>query len=101
MFQMLLSTYSIYLFQPNTGAMVHPTENNQTRRILSIALLFVNGLALKPLTMTLYLSKAIMVMVHIDAQPNKDPNIPYISHISGPNGVKYSKTPSSKARGSF
>lgn len=66
------------------GAMVQPTENAQTRKILSMAPFFVKGLALRPLTITLYLSRAIMVMVQIETQPKSEPNMPYISHIRGP-----------------
>lgn len=64
--------------------MVHPIENKYTRSILSKAPLVVRGFALKPLTITLYLSNAIMVMVQIEVQPNSDPNIPYSSHMKGP-----------------
>lgn len=35
-------------------------------------------------TITLYLSRAIIVMDQMEAQPNSEPNIPYSSHINGP-----------------
>lgn len=35
-------------------------------------------------TITLYLSKAIAVIVHMEAHPHNDPTIAYISHIKEP-----------------
>lgn len=67
---------STYLFHPNIGAMVQPTDIAQIISILSNAVFLVRGCALNPLTITLYLSKAINVMVQIDAQPHNEPNIP-------------------------
>lgn len=36
------------------------------------------------LTITLYLSKAIIVIVQMEPHPKRDPNIPYNSHMKGP-----------------
>lgn len=35
-------------------------------------------------TMTLYLSKAMKIIVHIEVLPNNDPVIAYIAHAAGP-----------------
>lgn len=65
-----------YLFHPNIGAIVQPIDMAQMINILSKAVFFVKGFALKPLTITLYLSKAMKVIVQMDVHPNNDPNIP-------------------------
>lgn len=77
-----------YLFHPNKGAIVHPTDIAQMSKILNIAVFFVSGWALKPLTMTLYLSKAMKVIVQIEPQPKSEPNIPYNSQKKGPRITK-------------
>lgn len=73
-----------YLFQPNNGAMVQPTDMAQIKIILSMAVFLVSGWALNPFTITLYRSKAMNVMVQIDPQPKRDPNMPYSSQKNGP-----------------
>lgn len=73
-----------YLFHPNIGKMVQTTPQIQRPIILRIAPLIVSGLPASPLTMTLYLSKEIIVIVQMEAHPNKDPVIAYISHMNGP-----------------
>lgn len=35
-------------------------------------------------TITLYRSRAISVIVHIEVHPQREPTMAYISHISGP-----------------
>jgi len=47
--------------------------------------LMLIGLADKPLTITLYLSNAIIVIVHIEIHPNMEPIMPYSSQKKGPN----------------
>lgn len=42
------------------------------------------GLADKPLTITLYLSNAIIVIDHMEPQPNREPAKPYNSQNKGP-----------------
>jgi len=42
---------SYHLFQPNSGKIVHKMEKTQIPRILSMALLFVMGLADNPCNM--------------------------------------------------
>lgn len=44
----------------------------------------VIGLADKPLTITLYLSNAIIVIVHMEAHPNREPAKAYSSQNKGP-----------------
>lgn len=46
--------------------------------------LMVIGLADKPLTITLYLSNAIIVIVHMEPHPNREPAKPYNSQNRGP-----------------
>lgn len=47
-------------------------------------LMFI-GLADKPLTITLYLSNAIIVIVHMEPHPNREPANAYSSQNKGPN----------------
>lgn len=56
--------------------MVHPMDMAQINRIRNIAVFFVNGVALNPLTITLYRSKAMKTMVQIEAHPHSEPNMP-------------------------
>ena len=64
--------------------MVQTADMIQTPRILEKALLVDRGRAEIPLTITLYLSMAIITMLQMEAQPKRDPNIPYSSHMNGP-----------------
>lgn len=64
-----------YRFQPNIGAIVQPREKIHIPSIRSSAPVMVSGLPAKPLTITLYLSNAIMVIDHMELHPNKEPNI--------------------------
>lgn len=48
--------------------------------------LIVMGFAAIPLTMTLYRSNAIIVIVQIEAQPKSEPAQAYNSQASGPVG---------------
>lgn len=48
----------------------------------------VNGFADRPFTITLYRSKAIIVMVQIEAQPKTEPNIAYNSHMNAVQATK-------------
>jgi hypothetical protein len=43
--------------------------------------------------MTLYRSKAIKVIVQMEAQPNNEPHIPYSSHRKGPAHKKFNSSP--------
>lgn len=65
--------------------MVHITDQNHERRILSIAPPMVSGLPAKPLTITLYLSKAIKVIDQMEPHPKSDPARAYSWQNSGPN----------------
>lgn len=58
------------LFQPSMGAAVQIPEKSQIPRIRRRAPVMFIGFAANPLTITLYLSKAIAVILHIETHPN-------------------------------
>lgn len=74
-----------YRFHPNAGAIVQASEKSQMPSSRRRAPFMVIGLADKPLTITLYLSNAIIVIVHMETHPNREPAKPYSSQIKGPN----------------
>lgn len=98
---------STYLFHPHIGNSVQTKPWPQMNSILYIAVFTVIGFAANPwklnqcividfiyllleklitltLTITVYRSRAINTMVHMDVLPNKDPVIPYNSQANGP-----------------
>lgn len=64
-----------YLFHPKNGKETHTIDNIHTNIILIMADPFVMGFADNPLTITLYRSNAIIVIVQMDTLPNNDPSI--------------------------
>lgn len=73
-----------YRFHPNIGARVQANENIQMPNIRRRAPLTPIGLADKPLTITLYLSNAIIVIVQMEPHPNREPAKAYSSQNKGP-----------------
>lgn len=71
-------------FHPNNGAIVQNNEKVQRPNMRMRAPLMVIGLAAKPFTITLYLSNAIIVIVHMEPHPNREPAKPYNSQNKGP-----------------
>lgn len=71
-------------FQPNNGANVQAKEKNQIPSMRRRAPLMDIGLPDKPLTITLYLSNAIIVIVQMEPHPNREPAKAYISQTKGP-----------------
>lgn len=71
-------------FQPNSGAIVQASENAQIPNMRKRAPLILIGLADKPLTITLYLSNAIIVIVQMEPHPNREPAKAYSSQMKGP-----------------
>lgn len=61
------------LFHPSIGATVHANEESQIANMRNKAPLMVIGLAAMPFTITLYRSKAIAVIVHIETVPYSEP----------------------------